>query len=440
MEPLRERLKEGSDVLYQSFQKSWDIAWNVWLPALPLKKDSFNSYPHLRNVENHLCRVLADARGKAGAVPVNNLSPAEIYLLLCSVLFHDIGRIGGDGDNTCHASCTRRLLEEHWAELGVANEKFAELLGRVCEFHDPPEGYHENLHDTTVDPWGEIRLKLLAALLRFADHLDSAFTRILPAYLKGQRDYHVVARFRKLINDVKVDMNAQLVKTVVCDTEEEHFSPEDPSPIYKVIMKDVDQNREDLKKISPVLSAAGIRVRAWLMEHNEQLYRPIVADGKRDKEMAARGFNAGSYERYLGKVCASLREKNATVMSSLPIKETRDLYAPDPMGYQPDPIEVPSRIAETFEPIFHKQYLLNVCASMWKLSTQIFGSSVLSYEDLAADVREPNVSRIKMAVRRLQIVTRGKLKHNEVDVDAIWAGADSWQHTSGLRVAWDYRR
>jgi hypothetical protein len=83
---------------------------------------------------------------------------------------------------------------------------------------------------------------------------------------------------------------------------------------------------------------------------------------------------------------------------------------------------------ETYEPIFNGDYLCRVAECMWKLSTQIFGSSYFTYENLAALVREPDVKKVKVAAQRIAIITSNS---NDTVTDspesAIWVGDLNWK-------------
>jgi len=90
------------------------------------------------------------------------------------------------------------------------------------------------------------------------------------------------------------------------------------------------------------------------------------------------------------------------------------------------------RGCETFEPLFHKEYLLQVARGMWDLSCQVFGTSRFSYDELASHVGDPSMERVKRAVRRIAIVT-AQLRFPELGADerdgegAVWAGTTRWE-------------
>ena len=61
---------------------------------------------------------------------------------------------------------------------------------------------------------------------------------------------------------------------------------------------------------------------------------------------------------------------------------------------------------ETFEPWLTPGFLEETVKSMWRLSGSMFGATEITYETLAADLREPDVDRVKRAVRRIGIASR----------------------------------
>jgi hypothetical protein len=79
---------------------------------------------------------------------------------------------------------------------------------------------------------------------------------------------------------------------------------------------------------------------------------------------------------------------------------------------------------ETYEPIFNISYLKLIVKHMFDLSSQIFGSSFFTYDCLAASLRESDLNRIKLAVRRIAIILRGYNKNNDL---GIWVGEQSWK-------------
>jgi hypothetical protein len=212
-------LKERDPALHQLLVRNWAMAWEEWLPALGLQKDSFNSYPHLRNLEEHLDQFLVDDADGQGRLRFD-LQPIEAYLILAAILFHDIGRIIKPAK---HADESRRLLRDHHAALGIPSRELANALGDICWYHDPAgtsrEKVEKDLAVVTVEPYGQIRKLELGVLLVLVDHLDGAFRRVLPAYLQGAGGYQPIGHFRSLIRGIRADHKARMVCVALANFE-----------------------------------------------------------------------------------------------------------------------------------------------------------------------------------------------------------------------------
>jgi hypothetical protein len=75
---LRGVLREKDAGLHRLLCRQWRIALEHWLPAIAPSSGSYNSYPHLRNVERLLDDILVDRSGSYAQLRVQ-LSAAEIY-------------------------------------------------------------------------------------------------------------------------------------------------------------------------------------------------------------------------------------------------------------------------------------------------------------------------------------------------------------------------
>jgi hypothetical protein len=91
MQLLRKILRDSIPELADALERSWTIALDEWLAAIAPQLDSFNAYPHLRNHEKHLERIWLAYQKHHGTSARPLLSPIEIYVMLSSILFHDIG-------------------------------------------------------------------------------------------------------------------------------------------------------------------------------------------------------------------------------------------------------------------------------------------------------------------------------------------------------------
>jgi hypothetical protein len=194
------------------------IAREEWLAAIGPALDSFNSYPHLRNLESYLDRVMAEHEAASSPKAIPLLSPLEMYVMLAAILFHDIGRAVGAG---AHGEKSKRLVQEKYANLGIPSSGLAESLGRIVAFHDlSPGKCIENfrqgeLRTVVVSPYGEIRERVCAALLLLVDHLDAAFTRVVPVYVRDPGTAGAVGAFRRAVQGVDVDLRSRMAVVVL---------------------------------------------------------------------------------------------------------------------------------------------------------------------------------------------------------------------------------
>jgi hypothetical protein len=89
---------------------------------------------------------------------------------------------------------------------------------------------------------------------------------------------------------------------------------------------------------------------------------------------------------------------------------------------------------ETYEPLFTADRLEELVDGMWELSVQVFGTSRFTYEDLASQIGDPDVVRVKIGVRRIAILTRASRRTSSghdnraaLQLPAVWAGATEWR-------------
>jgi hypothetical protein len=68
---------------------------------------------------------------------------------------------------------------------------------------------------------------------------------------------------------------------------------------------------------------------------------------------------------------------------------------------------------------------------MWELSTRVFAHSTFSYETLAAERRDTDVERVRLAVKRLSIISGARDRMKESS-RPFWVGQDRWK--------WDVRQ
>jgi hypothetical protein len=81
---------------------------------------------------------------------------------------------------------------------------------------------------------------------------------------------------------------------------------------------------------------------------------------------------------------------------------------------------------ETFEPVFSEGFLKHIVKTMWTLSTRVFGQSFFTYEKLASAAGEKDLNLIKLAVKRIEIISRNEKLHLGL-TSAINYNTNGWQ-------------
>jgi hypothetical protein len=525
-ERLREYLKVHDPKLYAALLRNWETAWEEWLPALTVSGGSFNSYPHIRNVEHHVdCLLVEGAAGASGDTPRLRvpLSPVEVYVLLASVLFHDIGRITPKGD---HGVKSQKQIENSFPSLGIPSRELAGSIGRISAYHTMLERagpFDRNLEDTVIDPYGRVRESVLGPLLLLADHLDSAYTRVLPDYLRPPGNLGPVGAFRDVIRGVEVDHKACLVRTVLGTIGIPPVDAPEPGFGYKVtkdllvpgekpldfdaevgqgveiwsaerltkhvcecedVANKKQQAEEELKEELKKKPCNGGEPRSqdvliWAMlkrlrECHKSRYKvglaeikpghvlPLVQGPPLAKALLGKKGEFSALDWLLARQEIRLKRGEeaeidfkggagwppakilAIIMGDVAANAHALTAIEDPLAAAGLPlrawlIESKERLfnlwgQETFEPIFTRKYLEEVADKMWDLSTRIFGDSLFTYRSLADHLREPDVEKVRRAVRRISVVTRHLLemeKELHLSGELIWAGDERWRWNCG---------
>lgn len=87
MKTMESELQRQDNELYMMYLRSMEIAELKWAPSIKPKKDSYNSYPHIRGVMGQIDRLLYEDEENTFV-----LNSSELYILLNAVLMHDIGK------------------------------------------------------------------------------------------------------------------------------------------------------------------------------------------------------------------------------------------------------------------------------------------------------------------------------------------------------------
>jgi hypothetical protein len=268
---LRDELRAADPELHAALERSWHIAANEWLPAVAHRAGTFNSYPHLRNLENHLARLHRAFRDYHAPNVGPLLSPIEIYVLLMSVLLHDIGKTSGKEP---HSEEAYRIINSEYLQLGIPHRYLASIIARICRCHGvAPSKLASEINRLTtisVDPYGEVREHCCATLLILVDHMDATFRRVAPAYTIESPELGSAAAFRRLTGDVVVDLRGRAVKVVLGDEFDDLRLCPDlvPLPRKACATSDVWSPPHDLRDAD---LAALIDVFPWVLDHLTRL-------------------------------------------------------------------------------------------------------------------------------------------------------------------------
>jgi hypothetical protein len=501
---LKERLKNEAPELYEALERSWTIAWNEWLPALGVRYDSYNSFPHLKNLEYYLDEVILgfetiDKRG------TGFISPIELYVILNAILFHDIGHVtvsNGEEDDKygsdnkkeqelnnsdallvvkhktnkdekkklTHAKESERIVKENWRNLGICSVEIAKSIAKICAFHDcDDETWKDQLKDLNnivVDPYGEIRERWLGSILILIDHMDGAFTRVLPRYIQTG-PMKVIGAFRNLIRGVYVDPACQMLRTVLGDDfsfegtstnrYDSHNSEKQkkviPEELYCYKFNDKPSNKflEETKNLFPRKGENnGID---YFDEDRTINYLSELKDSKFSEDSSIKICKSKLINKICGKeyifsfsdwlvmkqvVYVKLKKPTCDwtsnkmlamilgdiVENNLALSKIKEFLSENGITINAWVIDYQDHLyntegEETFEPIFSSNYLERVAKSMLKLSSSIINPGMFSYETLASDLRDPKIDRIKTAVRRIGIIFQ--------EEKILWAGRDNWK-------------
>ena len=458
------------------------------------------------------------------------MTSSEVYVLLCAILFHDLGR--SYKGKYSHACESRITLAVHYKDLGLESEELALCIGRICHFHDPEDvdrgakissksnGVKEDacpvqLRNVTITGYGVIREKLLGALLVLIDHQDGTFSRVLPHYVR-MNNFGDIGKFRARIPGIRVDFSSRMVVTAVInslDTDvsgSKIFKPTillnekalelknlrirkglrfqiggiiKPKKTLIVLRKEIDStlpatlkggcpNETSAKKIQKLLErfqdeTACCRhdtkmkelwclIRRW----RNVCMKNANASGKRIKSneefslfhlnlfagcqgwenvgvLIARNMafivrlNDKSEQQtpspFLLATIAGNTLENARSLNN--ISDTLLDYGIPLFAWL---IECDEHLytcfgAETYEPLLSGDFLSRLAQAMWNKSTRVFGRRIATYEGLASDLREANLERVRMGVRRLAIITRAPTNGRGAGSYSIHALEDGWQ-------------
>jgi len=174
-----------------------DDAKNIWLRNL-----GKNDFIHSMNVEKNLDRLVPDNI----KVDEKIFDKAEIFLLLYAVYLHDIGRVK---DVSYHEKETYTQILENPMKFRLQNLFEARAVAEICYGHARESERPIKSIPTNYGIEGfsnrPMNLQFLAALLRLADEMDNAYTRV-----QGIRDQD--ESIRNLIRFINFDTSRWIIE------------------------------------------------------------------------------------------------------------------------------------------------------------------------------------------------------------------------------------
>ena len=206
---LRNNTSPLARQLFQEFQTIEARANEEWIPLLGHDKGSHSGHSHLQGVEEQISGILE-------STPDLNLSPAESFILLCGVIFHDLGKIVSQEKfddikkskeiehsfynkhlsvkvkDAHHGIVSAVFLLAEYHRFGFTDLGIVTCIAHVCAAHDTETAKKlrntEKLRDRYLDQYGRIRLSWLCTLLTLGDELDNSYHRAAPKWLRPQTE------------------------------------------------------------------------------------------------------------------------------------------------------------------------------------------------------------------------------------------------------------
>jgi hypothetical protein len=340
-ERLFEVLKEKDPSLASQLEKIREKGLEDWIGLLREDKGSHAGYPHLQNVERIADKIVPDDLK-------HDLSAGELFLLLSAIFLHDIGKVipvppktlckkgpGGNCkafinklvndpetepyDRDVHPPCRKpqwdhyqeseKIIREQGVSLGLPDERMAQYCGllaychglkippdqdRFC-FEDKKSGSQcvyaknpksSNFRDTSLAPYGKMRIPLLAAILRIADETDNLWTRTIREYWYRRlqsRSYKLGKAFRRHIEDIEFSHEGECLIVHVAGLDDANRNQRTTAKIsrqQKQDIKSINKAREDMREVitgqwGKILEKHGIYFAEVFIEYEDRLYERI---------------------------------------------------------------------------------------------------------------------------------------------------------------------
>ncbi len=302
----------------------------VWLPMIHFDRGSHSGYPHIRNVERNADKLVPDNIKQ-------EFSAGEIFLLLSSIFLHDIGKVvldnfygesrkvpcpapidsGACGNirvedaegkkdpfckdlKTLHIYYGEKIIRESWGMLGLPDERIAEYCATVVYCHGldfPPDikdGQYPcsknddikgNYKNTSLEPYGRLRIPLIASIIRLADETDNCWMRSVASYwLKntGEDCFNTLVKaFRRWVEDVEFCHQGQCIIMHIPELKSENME----WPFSKAESDSLTRCRKEICKVLEVwsqpLNDEGIAYNHVFFEYQGCLFNALAVNKTR---------------------------------------------------------------------------------------------------------------------------------------------------------------
>ncbi len=407
---LRQYEDEGRTDLYSAYNRMYAEALSSWLPQLGAAEGAHQGIPHIANVEAHIEAAIPEGVKK-------NLIPTELFLLLASILLHDIGKIRAEGENDAptkgHAKLSCLEIQEQWPYLRIPRRRLAKWCailacshawktpkppsgcefraGNGCDFHCEP-GRFSDLSLTPDTEEGRVRLAWIASLLRLGDEVDNKETRAIVHWLRevpvrrcdaedkeNARKTHGAKEWRGQIQWIDFDAVGQCIRFRCTESQLDEI-----------------KRQEKLDSLKRAVHKTNLVLRGWS--------RPFLEMGLRYRE---------------------------TLL---------DVQAPDsvlkklPSGFGEGDMLPDFEVA--LEPSLSKDLLRRISAAMTRLDRGVIGNQSFTWVALAEEAGIDDAEVVKLGARRLRAISLapgpyGGEWRELVDGTSIICSTDTWQLERG---------
>jgi hypothetical protein len=322
---FQDLLREKDPFLLKTLENIKKFALEQWLPLIKFDKGTHTGYPHLINVERNADKLVPD-HIKA------EFQSGEIFLLLASIFLHDIGKIE---DFKNHNKKSRKIIRTCWAELGLPDERIAEYCAILAFFHAEKPIISGKLKiqqfaSRFLEPYGMLRLPMLAAILRIADETENCWKRTIPEFLKSRfqnSGVDLVKGFRRYIEDVEYCLEAEsiifhLPEILLFSKKNKKPSMVDESGGYfyineserRALNRLTREIKEVLYEWRVILDEYNLKYTRAMFDYENHLYRTIRFD-KRGRCCGSHDKLADLFQREVNKPKPGVQEIAEAILS-----------------------------------------------------------------------------------------------------------------------------